>query len=39
MVLKDVILDPQGAFVAGCQILDGVLIANECVDELMRSRK
>lgn len=29
MTLK---LETPGAFVGGCQILDGVLLAHECVD-------
>lgn len=31
-VLPDIILDNHGAFVDGHRILDGVLVAHECVD-------
>jgi hypothetical protein len=38
-VLGSVISDSQSAFVKGEQILDGILIANEVVDEARRMNK
>lgn len=37
VVMKDIISDPQGAFVAGRQILNAVLIVNECVDDCLKA--
>jgi len=38
-VIGSVILDAQSAFAKGRQILDGILIANEVVDEALRTKK
>lgn len=37
MVMKGLISQPQGAFIEGRQILDSVLIANECIEDHRRS--
>jgi hypothetical protein len=39
LVIGNVVSDSQSAFVKGKQILDGVLIANEVVDEAKRKHK
>jgi len=33
VVIGSVISDSQSTFVKGCQILDGILVANEIADE------
>jgi len=39
LVIGTVIFDAQSAFIKGCQIFDGILIANEIVDEARKKKK
>jgi len=38
-IIGSVVSDSQSAFVKGKQILDGILIANEAVDEAKRMKR
>lgn len=38
-VIGGIISQPQTAFITGPQILDGVMVANECIDERLRLRQ
>lgn len=39
LVINEIVFHSQGAFVRGRQIVDGILVANELVDDRKRSRK
>jgi len=39
LVIGSVVSDTKSAFVKGCQILDGILVANEVVDEARKCKK
>ena len=39
LVIGSLISDSQSAFIKGCQILDGILVANEVVDEARKCKK
>lgn len=38
-VIGSVISDSQSSFVRGCQIVNGILVANEIVDEARKRKK
>lgn len=38
-VLGEIVSNSQGVFVKGKHILDGIFIANECVDDRLKSGK